>query len=75
MYRALTSLHSVCAYQLISSSGNELYGDAVIHGISLRCVVRSNFVLIGLSRQTKKPSTWEGFFRMEPVIGFEPMTY
>lgn len=48
---ALTSLRSVYAGELISSSGNEWEWTAAIRGASLCCAVRSNFVLISSRAQ------------------------
>ena len=67
----LPSLHSGCAKVKVSSSGNLDIKECVMHALACALEPCSH----PLSRQTKKPSTREGFFRMEPVNGFEPLTY
>ena len=67
----LASLRLACASMQVSSSGNLDITECVMHALACALELRSH----PLSRQTKKPSTREGFFKMEPVNGFEPLTY
>ena|GEM_PF-5694346 len=66
----LPSCYSGCARVQVSSSGNLEDYVCVIHALTCALELRSH-PLTGQQKTLHKG----GFFRMEPVNGFEPLTY